>query len=116
MSKSRTIPRVAGPAPKQQPESPIVYTCLKWLLDNGYYVWRNATGGCKAGNRWLHFGLKGSGDIIGMTRSGRFLSVEIKTATGVLRPEQATFMERVRAHGGMAIVARSVEDLVKEGL
>ena len=68
------------------------------------------------GRRWLHFGLKGSSDIIGMTKTGKFLGVEVKTATGTLRPEQAAFLMRVNANGGKAIVARSVEDLMKEGL
>lgn len=38
------------------------------------------------------------------------------TATGRLRPEQKEFLDRVRANGGVALVARSVNDLVKEGL
>jgi len=115
MYKRRSpIPRMA--APKRQPEGMIVYECLRWLLDQGYYVWRNATGACKIGRRWMRFGFKGSGDIIGLTKTGHFLSVEVKSPKGRLRPEQAVFMARVNREGGKALVARSVADLKEAGL
>jgi hypothetical protein len=39
-----------------------------------------------------------------------FTSIEVKSATGRLRPEQRQWMEAVQAAGGIAGVARSVED------
>lgn len=108
------IPRTT--APRKQPEGMIVYECIKYLLDRGHYVWRNSVGCCKAGGRWLQFGKKGSSDILGITGEGKFLAVECKTATGRLRPEQKEFLDHIRVNGGSAIVARSVDDLVKEGL
>ena len=39
-----------------------------------------------------------------------FTSIEVKTATGRLRPEQRQWLEAVQAAGGIAGVARSVED------
>lgn len=71
--------------------------------------------------RVLQCGLHiGSGDLIGwrpvvVTQEmvGKtlavFLSVEVKTAKGRLRPEQATWMDVVNAAGGVAIVAREGE-------
>ena len=47
-----------------------------------------------------------------------FTSIEVKTPTGRLRPEQEQWMKVVRAAGGIAGVARSVEDaeaLVRQG-
>ena len=47
-----------------------------------------------------------------------FTSIEVKTRTGKLRPEQEQWMKVVRAAGGIAGVARSVEDaeaLVRQG-
>jgi hypothetical protein len=57
------------------------------------------------------FGLcKGSADIIGIAPGGRFLAVEVKTKTGRVSPDQARFIEHVKAKGGVAGVARSVQD------
>ena len=39
-----------------------------------------------------------------------FLSIEVKTATGRLRPEQRQWLDAVQSAGGIAGVARSVED------
>lgn len=47
-----------------------------------------------------------------------FTSIEVKTPTGRLRPEQEQWLKVVQAAGGIAGVARSVEDaeaLVREG-
>jgi dihydroxyacid dehydratase/phosphogluconate dehydratase len=39
-----------------------------------------------------------------------FASIEVKTPTGRIRPDQRAWMETVQAAGGIAGVARSVED------
>ena len=39
-----------------------------------------------------------------------FTSVEVKSSTGRIRPEQQQWLEAVQAAGGIAGVARSVED------
>ena len=39
-----------------------------------------------------------------------FTSIEVKTPTGRLRPEQQQWLDAVQAAGGIAGVARSVED------
>ena len=70
----------------------------------------------------MQFGLcKGSADLIGWTtrtitpemvgtQVAVFTSIEVKTATGRLRPEQRQWLDAVQAAGGVAGVARSVED------
>lgn len=63
----------------------------------------------------------GSSDLIGITtltitpdmvgrRVGVFTAIEAKTDVGRLKPEQRTFIDFVRAAGGIAGVARSPED------
>jgi hypothetical protein len=42
------------------------------------------------------------------------LAVETKALAGRLSPEQKAFLERVQQLGGVAIVARSVDDLERE--
>jgi hypothetical protein len=44
-------------------------------------------------------------------RFARFLSVEVKTPTGRLSPEQETWRQAVLKAGGIAVVARSVDDV-----
>lgn len=66
------------------------------------------------GARPLHAGLcVGSSDIIGWTADGRFLAIEVKTKNGRASKEQVQFIESVRRSGGVAGVARSVEDAIK---
>ena len=72
--------------------------------------------------RLVTFGLaRGSADLIGWrtititpdmvgTRLAVFTSIEVKTATGRVRPEQQAWLEAVHQAGGIAIIARSVPD------
>jgi hypothetical protein len=86
-------------------------------------LFRNNTGTLKdQSGRPVSFGLcKGSADLIGWTtrtitpemvgqQVAVFTSIEVKTATGRLRPEQQQWLDAVQAAGGIAGVARSVED------
>ena len=78
----------------------------------GFFAWNNPTGTVRiAPDRWVHFGKKGSADILGVLPDGRFLAVECKSPTGRLTPEQSAFLERIRGLGGVAIVARSGREL-----
>jgi hypothetical protein len=84
---------------------------------------RNNTGTLRDQNgRPVSFGLaRGSADLIGWrtvtitpdmvgSTIAVFTSIEVKTATGRLRPEQQQWLDAVQAAGGIAGVARSVED------
>jgi len=86
-------------------------------------LFRNNTGTLRDQHgRPVQFGLcKGSADLIGYrtititpemvgTTVAVFLSIEVKTPTGRIRPEQQQWLETVQAAGGIAGVARSVED------
>ena len=89
-------------------------------------LWRNNTGTLKDQHgRPVQFGLcKGSADLIGYRtititpdmvgqQVAVFLSIEVKTPTGRIRPEQQAWLETVQAAGGIAGVARSVEDALR---
>lgn len=82
------------------------------LSEAGCLIWRNNTGVLKnAAGIPIKFGLcVGSSDLIGLTPTGQFLAVEIKTCKGRATTEQMRFIEAVRARGGIAGIARSPED------
>lgn len=97
-------------------ESAILRACLEYLDAVRVFAWRNSTGAVKYGQgpaaRFVRFGKIGASDIIGALPDGRFLAVECKTARGRLSPEQIAFLGQVKRAGGVAIVARSVDDLI----
>ena len=85
-------------------------------------LFRNNTGTLRDPNgRPVQFGLaKGSADLIGWrsitvtpemvgTQVAVFTSIEVKTPTGRVKPEQQQWLQAVQAAGGIAGVARSVE-------
>jgi len=87
-------------------------------------LFRNNTGSLPdpRTKRPVQFGLcKGSADLIGWKqvtitpdmvgqKMAVFTSIEVKTPTGRLTPEQSNWLSVVQAAGGVAGVARSVED------
>lgn len=85
------------------------------VSEMGHRCWRN--------NRGLFYtregvpvicGLaNGSGDLIGIV-NGRFLSVEVKSASGRLRPEQRQWMEMVNNMGGIGICAKTPDEAEKK--
>jgi hypothetical protein len=69
-----------------------------------------------ANGRVIRFGVRGMADIMGiLAPSGRTVAIECKADGGRLRPHQRAFARMIRAHGGLYILARSVED-VEEAL
>ena len=76
-------------------------------------VFRNQVGVLRTiDGRTVRAGLcVGSSDLIGWYR-GRFLAIEVKSATGKTSKEQEAFLAVVRKHGGLAGVARSVEEAI----
>ena len=85
-------------------------------------LWRNNTGAmADQQGRFVRFGLcKGSSDLIGLRsvvvspemvgqRIAQFVALEVKTARGVVSPEQRAFLEVVEQLGGVAAVCRSIE-------
>lgn len=85
----------------------------------GVKLFRNNVGGLKdQSGRFVQFGLHpGSSDLIGWKsititpemvgqRLAVFVSLECKTPTGKVRPDQLNWMQQVSAAGGIASVVR----------
>ena len=99
---------------KEGPETKLVRSMIDYLNKRGHFAWRNNTGKRQIAGRWISFGFPGSGDIFVVVQPhGRFLSVEAKVGTGKATELQQEFIDRVRASGGVAGVARSLDELDK---
>lgn len=108
------------------PETRLQRHIMLALSNADCIVWRNETGQFWAGKtihkaqdqvtlagaRMVPCGLcKGSADLIGIHKAtGRLLAVEVKTAKGRPTKEQTAFLHAVANAGGIAGIARSVEE------
>lgn len=88
---------------------PAVLVAVSSLPESLFY--RNNTGEGELRGRWIAFGLRGSGDIMGCYR-GRAVAIECKARKGRLAKSQKDFRVAWERAGGLYIVARSVEDAV----
>lgn len=98
-------------------EKEISHLILQYLQLRKIFCWRSNTGamtGKHNGKQWfMRFGLVGSGDIIGLTPSGRFFSIEVKVPGRPPTFEQIQFMNAVKHNNGIAFVATCLEDVQK---
>ena len=113
---------LSGMASEQSIQQHIRLTCST----GSTRLFRNDTGTLRDQHgRPVSFGLcKGSADLIGWRtvtitpemvgqQVAVFTSIEVKTPTGRVKPEQQQWMDAVQAAGGIAGVARSVEDALR---
>ena len=88
---------------------------VAWLNAVGIFAWANETIGIwdpkRQAYRTNKKRLKGVADILGVLSDGRFLAVEVKVGKDRCSEEQQYFLQRVQRQGGIAIVARSIEDV-----
>lgn len=91
-------------APACRRESEITRAILACLRAAGVMAWKNWSGPMTP--------IRGIADILGILPGGRFLAIEVKTPRGRLTEHQERFLEQVRRHGGTALVARSVDDVI----
>ena len=117
--KSEPINQVESLAEIPVSANALTHSILEYLILRGAYAWRNNSGAARVeGNsnqrgRFIRYGKKGSGDILGILPNGKFLSVEVKAGRDRLRPEQQEFMDDINIRGGVAMVARSLDDVIE---
>lgn len=99
-----------------RPEAAALLEVLKALHAHHAVAWaeRMNSGTAQVQGRFIRFGWPGCPDVLGQLKDGRLLGVEVKSRTGRLRPEQAVFLERIRAAAGVAFVARDCRDVLRE--
>jgi penicillin-binding protein-related factor A (putative recombinase) len=101
-------------------ESDIQRSILEYLSCNhdGFF-WKVNNGGVYdpvRGHFRKHnsrFTPKGISDIIGIYK-GKLIAIEVKSAKGTATKEQKEFLKNIAEQGGVAFIARSVEDVRRE--
>lgn len=88
---------------KKTPEG-MLKASIRQLLDTVGIFHYNAWGGPMSP--------KGVPDLI-CCQKGRFIGIEVKTETGRVSPEQEEFIRRINEAGGLAFVARSLDDVIE---
>ena len=72
------------------------------------------TGDALGNTRYTKFNsVKGFPDIHGMLKGGRALYVEVKRPGGRVSEDQQEFIDKVSAHGAVAFIAYSVDDVIE---
>lgn len=97
-------------------ESAIQSAILKYLRYHPKVAWieRVNVGATKIGNRFVRFGKPGMCDITGQLKDGRRLEIEVKGPAGRVSDDQKSFIAMVNIAGGLAFVARSIDDVEAE--
>ena len=99
------------------PEKVVENAILHYLWYRKIFAWKVQTVGLYDAKKGVYrrsanpFHLKGVADIMGVIPGGRALAIEAKSAVGRPSPEQILFIEKINASGGLAFIARSVEDV-----
>jgi len=57
--------------------------------------------------------MKGIADILVCMSDGRFAAIEVKSAKGKVSEEQMAFLQEVDNRGGLAIIAHSLDDVIR---
>lgn len=103
---------------KQLPESVIESQIFHYLRGRGVLCFKSIQAGFFDPVRKVFrkqaspYFRKGVSDCLGLLPDGRFLAIEIKARYGKVSPEQQRFIDDVNNSGGVAFVARSVQDVV----
>lgn len=91
---------------------------LQYLETRHFLCWRNNSGmaestNAKTGASYrIKLGKSGSPDIIGMTKSGQWLGIEVKGETGKQRESQIEFEQQVRDNHGIYLLVHSWDEFI----
>ena len=96
-------------------EADFMRQCMIEASKLGATMWRNNQGAYKhPKGYYIKYGVcnPGGSDLIGIYRS-KFTAIETKTLKGKATLEQINFIKFIHANGGLAGIARKIEDVKK---
>lgn len=105
---------------KIKSEQDIKNEILEYLAHHQIFAWPNDSTGIYDPIKGVYrkkmskYFIRGTSDILGIYQ-GKLLAIEVKSKTGRLSIEQQKFLRTIAQEGGIAIMARSVEE-VEEAL
>ena len=94
-------------------EADVLRTVLDLLAARRILAFRLNTGAMKIGRRFMRFGVPGMSDVVAFP-SGGVLWIECKSTCGVQSDLQRSFQAQVESAGHKYVIARSVEDVLRE--
>ena len=78
-------------------------------------LWRQNAGRVQLINgRWMDLAPAGAADLTGILADGRRLEIEVKSATGQQREAQRAWQRMILSKGGVYILARSVDEALRQ--
>jgi len=95
------------------PEKVVLASCLTWLYARNIFCNRHDAGSFQNQHgQWGTYGIKGSGDIIGLLKTGQHFEIECKRGSGGrLSAKQQKRMQQIRENNGLYFVVHGVEEL-----
>lgn len=84
---------------------------IKYCNLNGHFAFRASN--TPAGTRRSNVQTKGVADILGCTKDGLALAIEVKIGDDKQSEEQKVFEKEYKKRGGVYIVARKLEDITE---
>ena len=98
-----------------QVEQSIQRAILDYLRWRGIPCYKHQNAGIrKPDGGYIPTHTRGVSDIIGcIPKTGRFLAIEVKRPGGKPTQEQQQFIDTINAAGGLAFVARSVDEVAE---
>jgi|ERR1035437_4716669 hypothetical protein len=96
-----------------KPEQSIQRQILEYLNWKHIFCWKVTTTGIfvQSRNTWIPNQAPGVSDILGVLKGGRILAIEVKSPKGRASPQQQRFIDNINENGGLAFVARSIEEV-----
>jgi hypothetical protein len=93
---------------------------LDYLTLKGHFVHIIKAGGFKKSYKgkdyFIRTAKKGTVDLLGVTKAGRALAIEVKRPGGKPTLEQQEFLADYNKRGGLGLVAYSVDNVIAAGL
>ena len=105
---------------RQPTEADVQRACRDWLTLWGAVVVRVNSGALKIEGRFVRFNDQpGCSDTLVCLPDGRFLALELKRpgrdrTSAARKAQQQSFRDRIARTGGLALVAHSLDDLIRQ--
>lgn len=94
-----------------QTEADLKRQICQYLEAIGVYFWIEQAGKIPGRINKSRYLKNGISDLLGVFL-GKMLAIEVKLPTGKVSKEQQEFIDEINKHGGIAFVARSLEEVI----